>query len=230
MQPHYFKVKQLRPFILLLLLAFSISLSAQQQFGLGAMGVAFKPIDGNHVKQPTAYGLRGEALFTRLGINRVRPNYFSLSASYFPPANHPVKVGLRSMNYSSGSYVYGTAKQSQFTSSVRLGFEIPQHFNDFLFFNFGFSGGIFTSNVNYTVDYDSTMYQIVGLTNDGSMHEKGRGYTLSIFLTAFYEFEKYYLYFQVEDFAEYGQNMNSAREGILFNAGIYYKLSKEEHQ
>ncbi|CAN5157557.1 hypothetical protein BH09BAC5_BH09BAC5_16410 [soil metagenome] len=215
-------------FFIVFLLIISGNLFSQNQFGVAAKVVALHSIEnvtGAVENKALNYGLSGEIMKTKLGIDRFRLSYISLSCSFLvsPKQNAAFHV----INSSNTISVPGTFSGNQIDGTINLGFNIPQRWNDFLFLNIGFGTGLNSGKTVYDVPGFENQLSRLSECPDGTAIIKGFGYMTDIFLTTFYELQNFYLFFQLK------MNSNVSRfypEGIAFrtNFGVYYSFHKNQ--
>jgi hypothetical protein len=223
-------MKNLHASLLFCVWIFSGSIFAQKQFGVAAMATVIHSIsheNANRTSNPYVTGLRGEFLKTKLGIGRVRLAYLGIAISAFPSSKEDVTVTGHPKNIGIDKKFTGTRTESEEECMLRCGFEIPQHWSDFLFLNFGFAAGLDHGKEKYDLqDFDPQLYYL-SHQESTSFFLNGYGYLISEFLSGFYEFNKFYVWTQIE----YADNVNiyfTEDVSFRFNAGIYYKLNQSE--
>lgn len=202
------------------------------------MGIAVMPVvmhslvPRNNFVLPksSVMGFHGEFIKSKLGIDRFAFSFLGFAFSGFFPYKQDMPVYLIPSN-GTGTVQTATGKrrQSQWDGIVKFGFEMPQHWNDFLFLNVGLGLGVSHGTVNYELpSYDSQYYQASynHVMNQTDI-EKGFGLMTDEFISVFYEFDKFYIFGQVEGV----DNLNDyANEGISIrlNTGIYYKIIQSD--
>lgn len=206
------------------------TVAAQDQYGVAIMPVFehYVPSESTFgAKAPMVFGIRGEVLKTKLGIERFRFAYLGLAVTYFPYSKTEVTADAYGRDSLPLKSFTGTLVQSQIDGILKVGFEIRQHWSPFLFLNVGYSVGAFKAKRTYNlVDFDSQRYAIAGYET-GEPVQKGFGYLAGPFLSVFYEKEKFYIFSQLDLMVDYGAFARNNLD-LRINAGIYYPLNKSE--
>jgi hypothetical protein len=221
----------MKKFLLVLLTGFFFcaGISAQdQQFGVGGHLFISRGLREDNAPKynPLNFGFRAEVLKTKFGADRVSFAYMSFAPSLLIiPKNEFIMYG-RDTQTQDQVDVKGSASGMQVDGTFKFGFCIPQRWNEFLFLNFGGGGGVVYSSATATLDGD---YPHVYFDREwvDQRNKKSVSVLEDIFFTAFYEFDRFYLYFQ-ED-AIYNLSP-SALEGMMAfrtNFGIYYPLNHQ---
>ncbi len=224
--------------LIFFLLLFSVTnVFAQKQFGLSAMPVLMLPsamVNNVVTKEPMKFGIRGDLLRTKLGIDRFQQAYIGLAFSYFPGSKADTAVLGIASNNTPDVIFRGTRKQSQVEGILKIGFEIPQRWNEFLTLNIGFGAGMGIGKTTYDLPgYDPQNYYLPVFQNqmmtqtNGEVINKGYGTLTGIFLSGFYELDKFYIFSQV-DFIMNSSQFTDELFSVRFNAGIYYAFNREK--
>ncbi|HET6992422.1 MAG TPA: hypothetical protein VFJ43_13900 [Bacteroidia bacterium] len=205
-------------------------LFAQDQFGVSVMPVFAHPMKIQNMvipKNQLLFGIRGEIMKTKLGIDWFRFAYIGLALSYFPYPKENVTVQAYQRDNADEKDFTGILKQSELDGILKIGFEIPQHWNDFLYLNMGLGAGILKGKRTYVLDgFDAQKYALP-TSNNGEPVEKGYGYMSDYFFSVFYEREKFYLFSQLDLIADYG-DFTGENFYVRINAGIYYTFNKTD--
>jgi hypothetical protein len=232
-------------FLFFLLIVFSVPLFSQQ-LGVTASAVAFLPRYDNrdeaynpdyyyHIQHKNKVwpGLRLELNF--LGRERRFPiaSYRGFAITYLAPKQDSASFVLK---YNSGSELWvrrGLQRSSMVNISLRVGFEIPQNFSDFLMIHIGLGAGILSSRTVYQLPED-TQYRTYDKA-DFVPETFGPHWNMTAGFEAFtgavYEFEKFSLVAQYSFL--YGLYGVRGRFGLLdttirnqVSVGIFYPLIK----
>jgi hypothetical protein len=208
------------------------NLLAQKQYGVAVMPVMMHPMDLEETGIPVKKimpGIRVEYLKTQLGIERFRYAYFGFALSWFPPTKVDITVPAIKTGSTSNTTLYpfpGKKIESGIDGIFKFGFEVPQHWSDFLFLNIGLGLGLARTKVKYDLPgYDSQKYYFA-FNYNSDLAAQGVQAVTDEFVSVFYEFSKYYIFTQVDLTSNY--SINVLRFSTRLNAGIYYKLNSED--
>ena len=207
---------------------FCSTLFAQNQYGVAGQLVLSHTVKDSYSTNttPLNFGFRLEGMKTKLGRDEFRFAYLGFALCGMAFTKETFTVPAISASTSDDTIISGTIKGNALEGVLRVGFEVPQHWNPFLSLNIGFGGGLNSSTQKSVFPDEAVPYSNYGYQRD---YQSGKsfGYQTNLFVSVFYELEKFYLFFQ-EEVAANTSPTNLERFGIRSNFGIYYKLQTEE--
>lgn len=201
---------------------------AQTQYGLGGQLVLSHSVKDSYSTNtmPLNFGFRLEGMKTKLGRDEFRFAYLGFALDGMTFTKETFTIQAVSAATSDDTTISGTIKGNALEGVLRIGFEVPQHWNPFLSLNIGFGGGLNSSTQKSVFPDEAVPYSNYGYQRN---YQSGKsfGYQANLFVSVFYELENFYLFFQ-EELADNTSQTNLERLGIRSNFGIYYKLQTEE--
>jgi hypothetical protein len=210
-----------------------------QSLGVGVYALGFFPkpvdaIDQTIYSDPREMGhmpsfspgIRGELNIMQVGMSPAKIGYLGLGVSYFFPHSDSAYY-IAQLKTGHGVKILGTQKTTALDISMRIAYDIPQSFNDFLSLHLGLGIGMlrYTTTLELPEKSSTFNYEKSDFEEESFVTYPSGDVHLEVLAGGMYEFEKFYIVGQYSLIIGMDRQFGRGnRHGIT--AGIYYPIKR----